>query len=79
MQLVLVVGFLFAIGGSAVGGGTKYPGLRYAGCFLVTMGCYPYYIVLLVWMATNVSPTYKRGATMALQIGFGNLGGAMAR
>ena len=78
MQLVVFVGFVFSIGGSAVGGGTKLAGLRYAGVFLGTLGCYPYYIVLLTWIATNVAPTYKRGAAMALQIGMGNLGGAMA-
>ena len=78
MQLLLVLGFIFCIAGSAVGGGTKLAGLRYAGVFLATLGCYPYYIVNLTWVATNVSPTYKRGAAMALQIGFGNLGGAMA-
>lgn len=78
MQAVMVVGFIFCISGSAVGGGTKLAGLRYAGVFLATMGCYPYYIVNLVWVATNVSPTYKRGAAMALQIGMGNMGGAMA-
>lgn len=77
-QLVMVVGFIFCIAGSAVGGGTKLAGLRYTGVFLATVGCYPYYIVLLTLLATNVSPTYKRGATMALQIGMGNLGGAMA-
>lgn len=78
MQMVLVVGFIFSIAGSAVGGGTRLAGLRYAGVFLATLGCYPYYIVNLVWIATNVSPTYKRAVTMAVQIGMGNMGGAMA-
>lgn len=78
MQGILVLAFIFCLAGSAVGGGTRLPGLRYAGVFLATLGCYPYYIVNLVWIATNVSPTYKRGATMALQIGMGNMGGAMA-
>lgn len=78
MQIVVLVGFLLCTAGSAVGDGSKLPGLKYTGVFLATLACFPGNIVLLTWVATNYSPTYRRGIALALQIGMGNMGGAMA-
>ncbi|KAJ4985202.1 major facilitator superfamily transporter [Stagonosporopsis vannaccii] len=74
-QCVVVLGFVMSIAGSAKGGIT---GLQFAGVFLVTLGVYPSYIMQLTWISGNIAPTYKRGTALGLQIGMGNMGGAMA-
>ena len=40
-----LVGYIFALVGSAVGG---VPGLVYAGCFIATACCYPAYVLTIV-------------------------------
>ena len=39
---------------------------------------YPAFPGIIAWLANNLGGSYKRSAGMALQIGVGNLGGAMA-
>ncbi|KIW22912.1 uncharacterized protein PV07_11160 [Cladophialophora immunda] len=71
----ILVGFIIAIAGSAAG---DIPGVVYAGVFIATCGIYPAFPGNVTWIANNLAGSYKRSAGMALQIGLGNLGGAMA-
>jgi len=71
----ILAGFIIAISGSAAGG---VPGVVYAGVFIATCGIYPAFPGNVTWIANNLAGSYKRSAGMALQIGLGNLGGAMA-
>ncbi|KAL5358396.1 major facilitator superfamily domain-containing protein [Aspergillus floccosus] len=52
--------------------------VRYMAVFFVTTGCYIVQPVAIVWMANNLSGHYKRAIGLAIQIGFGNLGGIVA-
>jgi MFS family permease len=72
---LILVGFIMAIAGSAVGG---VPGVVYAGVFIATCGIYPAFPGNIAWISSNLAGSYKRAAGMAFQIGVGNLGGAMA-
>jgi MFS family permease len=72
---IIGVGFVLAIIGSAIG---TVPGLVYAGVFIATCGVYPAFPGNIQWLASNMSGSYKRAAGMALHIGIGNFGGAMA-
>ena len=71
----ILVGFIMAIAASAVGG---VPGVVYAGIFIAVCGIYPAFPGNVTWISNNLAGSYKRAAGMALQIGIGNLGGAMA-
>ncbi|KAL7274768.1 hypothetical protein RUND412_002322 [Rhizina undulata] len=56
----------------------SHPGLVYAGVFLAACGLYPGFAGNLAWLSNNLSGSCKRSVGMAMQIGIGNLGGAMA-
>lgn len=71
----ILIGFVMAISASAHGG---VPGVVYAGVFIATCGIYPAFPGNVTWISNNLAGSYKRAAGMALQIGMGNLGGAMA-
>ncbi|KAL3418010.1 major facilitator superfamily transporter [Phlyctema vagabunda] len=71
----ILIGFIVAISGSAHGG---VPGVVYAGVFIATCGIYPAFPGNITWMSNNLAGSYKRSAGMAVHIGIGNLGGAMA-
>ena len=51
---------------------------RYSACFLVVCGVYSFVPQGIAWNANNIGGSTKRGVGMAMQIGFGNLGGAAA-
>ena len=71
----ILVGFIMALAGSAHGG---VPGVVYAGVFIATCGIYPAFPGNVTWMSNNLAGSYKRSVGMAIHIGAGNLGGAMA-
>ncbi|KAI9676988.1 MAG: hypothetical protein M1817_006827 [Caeruleum heppii] len=71
----IALGFIICIAASAHGG---LPGLVYAGVFIATCGIYPAFPGNVTWLSNNLAGSYKRSAGMAIQIGVGNLGGAMA-
>lgn len=50
----------------------------YAGVFIAACSIYPAFPGVITWLSNNLAGSYKRSAGMALQIGVGNLGGAMA-
>jgi hypothetical protein len=59
-----------------LGGLNKH--VRYMAVFFVTTGCYIVQPVAIVWMANNLGGHYKRAIGLAIQIGFGNIGGIIA-
>lgn len=71
--LLMLLGYLLAYNLSH----SSPPGV-YVGCYLIALGLYPAFPAIVSWMANNVAGTYKRAVAMALQIGIGNLAGAIA-
>jgi hypothetical protein len=71
----ILIGYVLAIIGASHG---HLPGLVYAGVFITACGIYPAFPGQIAWMSSNLGGSYKRAAGMAIHIGVGNLGGAMA-
>ncbi|KAK6075177.1 high-affinity nicotinic acid transporter [Seiridium cupressi] len=53
-------------------------GLKYAGTFFAAMGIYPNVPQGVAWNGNNIGGSTKRGVGIAMHVGFGNLGGAIA-
>ncbi|RDW74831.1 hypothetical protein BP6252_05973 [Coleophoma cylindrospora] len=53
-------------------------GVEYFACFLITNGGFISQPVIWTWLNNNVSGHYKRSVSVAVQIGFGNVGGIVA-
>ncbi|QNP97803.1 YALIA101S12e02036g1_1 [Yarrowia lipolytica] len=70
----MFIGYMLAMNVSAV----RNPSATYAGCYLVALGLYPGIPAVISWLSNNTAGTYKRGVSMGMQIGFGNLCGAIA-
>ncbi|KAK3680912.1 major facilitator superfamily domain-containing protein [Podospora appendiculata] len=74
-----IIGFLcMMIVGFAMCISTSNPRVVYAGVFVATCAIYPAFPGVISWLCNNLAGSYKRSAGMAIQIGVGNLGGAMA-
>lgn len=58
--------------------GVKQIWVTYAGCCIVSLGMQPCFICFITWISVNVSGPYKRAIVMAIVIGLGNMGGAIA-
>ncbi|KAF3764268.1 MFS general substrate transporter [Cryphonectria parasitica EP155] len=71
---VMVVGFSMCIATDP----SEKPGVVYAGVFLIACAIYPSFPGNIAWLSNNLAGSYKRSVGMAIQIGVGNLGGAMA-
>ncbi|RYP90110.1 hypothetical protein DL770_003802 [Monosporascus sp. CRB-9-2] len=69
--LITIVGFSMCMS-------TSNPRVVYAGVFVAACAIYPAFPGVITWLANNLAGSYKRSAGMAIQIGVGNLGGAMA-
>jgi MFS family permease len=67
----MAVGFIMCIASST-------PGVVYAGVFIAACALYPAFPGNITWLSNNLAGSYKRSAGMAIQIGVGNLAGAMA-
>ncbi|KAL4935529.1 hypothetical protein BDV06DRAFT_217365 [Aspergillus oleicola] len=67
------VGYIIAVAPS-----NFMPGLVYAGCFIAACGIYPAIPGLLALSSNNYAPNAKRAVGMAIQMGFGTMGGAAA-
>ncbi|KAK6954814.1 hypothetical protein Daesc_004783 [Daldinia eschscholtzii] len=61
-----------------VGFSITNPRVVYGGVFVVACAIYPAFPGVVTWLSNNLAGSYKRSAGMAIQIGVGNLGGAMA-
>lgn len=57
---------------------TEHPRVVYGGVFIIVCAIYPSFPGNIAWLSNNLAGGYKRSAGMAIQIGVGNLGGAMA-
>ncbi|KAL7917752.1 major facilitator superfamily domain-containing protein [Trichoderma austrokoningii] len=71
LYCMMIVGFSLCIS-------TSNPKVVYAGVFITACALYPAFPGVITWLANNLSGSYKRSAGMAMHIGIGNLGGAMA-
>ncbi|KAJ4412117.1 hypothetical protein N0V82_008828 [Gnomoniopsis sp. IMI 355080] len=71
---IMVVGFSMCIATDP----NEKPGVVYAGVFIIACSIYPSFPGNIAWLSNNLAGSYKRSAGMAIQIGVGNLGGAMA-
>lgn len=71
--LFMLFGYLLAFNLSH-----KKPIAVYVGCYFIALGLYPALPAIVSWMSNNVAGTYKRAVAMAIQIGIGNLSGAIA-
>lgn len=54
------------------------PGVVYAGCFIAAASIYGSFPGNITWLSNNLAGSSKRAVGMAIQIGVGNLAGAMA-
>lgn len=54
------------------------PKTQYAGTFLAAIGIYPAISNVNTWVANNVEGVYKRGVSMGIVIGCGNLSGIVS-
>jgi hypothetical protein len=71
------IGYIILLCQGPLSGGLNVH-VRYMAVFFVTTGCYIVQPVAIVWMANNLSGHYKRAIGLAIQIGFGNIGGIIA-
>ncbi|KAI2784535.1 MFS general substrate transporter [Daldinia loculata] len=69
--LLMIVGFSMCVS-------STNPRVIYGGVFVVACAIYPAFPGVVTWLSNNLAGSYKRSAGMAIQIGIGNLGGAMA-
>ncbi|KAL2200817.1 major facilitator superfamily domain-containing protein [Corynascus similis CBS 632.67] len=72
--LIMAVGFAMCIGTDP----KEHPRVVYGGVFLAACAIYPAFPGVIAWLSNNLSGSLKRSVGMAIQIGVGNLGGAMA-
>lgn len=70
----MMLGYILAISISA----TAHPTATYVGCYLAAFGIYPAIPGIISWISNNVSGSYKRAVAMAVQIGMGNMLGAVS-
>ncbi|EAU35343.1 conserved hypothetical protein [Aspergillus terreus NIH2624] len=71
VSILGIVGFCMLIG-------CKSAGARYAGTFLGAMGIYPAISNTISWSSNNTEGVYKRGVTLGIVIGWGNLNGIVS-
>jgi len=70
-QIIALIGFVINISDAPVG-------VKYFGTHLCVIGSYVAPPAGISWLANNLGGKYKRAVGIALQIGAGNLGGAVA-
>lgn len=56
----------------------KRPGAIYGATYIIALGIYPAFPLVVIWFSNNLSGSFKRAVGMAFQIGIGNFGGAFA-
>ncbi|GEQ69381.1 hypothetical protein JCM33374_g3052 [Metschnikowia sp. JCM 33374] len=56
----------------------QHPGVVYGACYIIALGIYPAFPLVVIWFSNNLSGSYKRAVGMAFQIGLGNFSGAFA-
>ncbi|KAI0136841.1 major facilitator superfamily transporter [Xylariales sp. AK1849] len=68
---VAILGFILQIC-------SDHNAVKYAGTFFAAMGIYPNVPQGVAWNGNNIGGSTKRGVGIAMHVGFGNLGGAIA-
>ncbi|CEJ82055.1 hypothetical protein VHEMI02146 [[Torrubiella] hemipterigena] len=76
--MFLVICLCFMLLGFTMCISSDDPKVVYAGVFISVCAIYPAFPCVVTWLSNNLAGSWKRGAGMAIQIGVGNLGGAMA-
>ncbi|GLA37031.1 hypothetical protein AnigIFM63309_003531 [Aspergillus niger] len=71
VSILGIAGFSLLLGASSAGA-------RYAGVFLGAMGIYPAISNTISWASNNTEGVYKRGVTLGIVIGWGNLNGVVS-
>ncbi|KAJ9293744.1 hypothetical protein DTO217A2_9257 [Paecilomyces variotii] len=71
VSIVGIVGFAMLLGAESAS-------TRYAGVFLGAMGIYPCISNTIAWASNNTEGVYKRGVTIGIIIGWGNLNGVVS-
>lgn len=66
-----IIGFAMLLSG-------KSPAVQYVGTFLGAMGIYPTIPNTISWVANNSEGAYKRGITIGIVNGWGNLNGIVS-
>ncbi|EMD36671.1 hypothetical protein CERSUDRAFT_94946 [Gelatoporia subvermispora B] len=74
----IVAGLVMCLVGFAINISDVAIGPKYFGTFLVVAGSYAAFPGVVAWLGNNLSGHYKRGVGMAMHIGIGNFGGAIA-
>ena len=69
---------LVAIAGFAMLASSHKPAIQYTGTFFAASGIYPLVPMGVAWNGNNIGGSLKRGVGIAMHVGFGNLGGAIA-
>ncbi|KAM4066828.1 major facilitator superfamily protein [Hirsutella rhossiliensis] len=76
---VFIIGLcVLAMIGFAILSSAQSHAVKYMACFLVVMGIHPIVPQDVAWNANNIGGSTKRAVGIAMHIGFGNLGGALA-
>ncbi|KAF8461685.1 major facilitator superfamily domain-containing protein [Kalaharituber pfeilii] len=68
---VAIVGFIMLLS-------SGNPAVQYVGTFFAASGIYPNVPMGVAWNGNNIGGSTKRGVGIAMHVGFGNLGGAIA-
>lgn len=71
VSMIGIVGFAMLLSGAS-------PGVQYAGTFLGALGIYPTIPNTITWVANNSEGVYKRGITIGIVNGWGNLNGIVS-
>ncbi|KAE8314554.1 major facilitator superfamily domain-containing protein [Aspergillus transmontanensis] len=71
---LIAAGFIIVLAST----GRGVPGVVYFGVFVSVVGIYPAFPGNITWLSANLAGDYKRASGMAIQIGMGNMAGAMA-
>nr|VWP02019.1 Hyaluronate lyase (EC (Hyaluronidase) (HYase) [Ganoderma boninense] len=74
----VLAGLVYCLVGFAINIADVSIGAKYFGTFLIVAGAYAGFPGVVAWLGNNLAGHYKRGVGMALQIGIGNFGGAIA-
>ncbi|KAI0922612.1 hypothetical protein AcW1_002787 [Taiwanofungus camphoratus] len=74
----ILVGLIMCLIGFAINISDVAVGVKYFGTFFCVGGSYAAFPGLVAWLGNNLAGQYKRGIGMALHIGIGNFGGAIA-
>jgi len=76
---VFMIGFcVVALIGYSMLIATDAPKVQYAGVFFAACGIYPNVPMGVAWNGNNIGGSTKRAVGIAMHVGFGNLGGAIA-